>query len=298
MRMKSVLHTLYGMAAIPLLAFGVAVSMPAHAQILHSSSPLPSFEVVSIRPYNMTPPPPPPPPLLGVGTSPRPSLPTKLAPQEREGAQSTDRVRMTLTVQQLIASAYNLPFGMEGHVEGGPDWVRQESNRYEIQAKIDDSLFAEIQKMPPSQQRDQVQLMEQALLADRFQLKMHFQTRPMPAFALVIAKGGSKLTPSKDGETPRIAMQDNTMTATAIKLDQWVLAPFLGGRTIVNQTGLTGSYDISLRWSELATGNPDFVSDAPDLFTAMQQQLGLKLIPTKAPVEFIVIDHIERPTPN
>jgi bla regulator protein BlaR1 len=298
MRMRSVLQTFYGITAIPMLAFEVAVSIPANAQILHSTSPLPSFEVVSIRPYNLTLSPPLPPPSVDGAAGPRPALPAKIAPG-RGGAQTTDHVRMILTPQQLIASAYNLPLGFEGRVEGGPDWIRQGSNRYEIQAKIDDSLFAEMQKMPPSQQRNQVDLMEQSLLADRFHLAVHFETREMPAFALVIAKGGSKLTPSRDGETPGIAMRDNTMTATSIKLDQWVLAPFLGDRTIVDQTGLKGSYDITLTWSERAL-DPQFSGEAnaPDLFTAVQQQLGLRLVRTKAPVEFIVIDHIERPSEN
>jgi bla regulator protein blaR1 len=265
-----------------------------HAQLLHSDDPLPTFEVATVRPHNLTPAPPPPPPPPGdsaiVGI--RPSLPAKIAPG-RGGAQTTDRVQMVVTAQQLIASAFNLPLGFEGRIEGGPGWVRDESNRYEIRAKIDDATFAAMQKLPPDRQRDQVQLMEQSLLADRFHLKVHFDTRSFPAYALVVAKGGPKLTSAKPGEITRLSMQDNTMTATAIKLDQWILAPFLGGRTILNQTGLTDLYDITLTWSE----RPE-LGNAPDLSTAIQQQLGLRLVPTKAPVEVVVIDSIDRPSDN
>jgi uncharacterized protein (TIGR03435 family) len=283
------------------VVFAASRNPPAtniHAQILHASEPLPSFEVISIRPYNLqpAPPPPPPPPADGAAGT-RPALPARFAPG-RGGAQTSDRVRLIVTTQELIASAFNVTFGFEGRIEGGPDWVRQGSDRYEIQAKIDDATFAALQKLPPSQQRDQVDLMEQSLLADRFHLKLHSETRLLPAYALVVAKGGPKLIPAKDGEIRRISIQDNTMTATAITLDQWVLAPFLGGRTILNQTGLSDSYDITLTWSELATQDLSFVSDKPSLFSAIQQQLGLKLVPTKAPVEILVIDHIEHPSEN
>jgi bla regulator protein BlaR1 len=86
---------------------------------------------------------------------------------------------------------------------------------------------------------------------------------------------------------------NEAMTATAMKLDQWILAPFLSGRTIVNQTGLTGIYDITLTWSE----RPE-LGNAPDLSTAVQQQLGLKLESAKGPVPVLVIDSISRPSEN
>jgi bla regulator protein BlaR1 len=280
--------------ACRVLAFASLSATAIHAQLLHSDGPLPTFEVATVRPYNLTPAPPPPPPPPGDGAiaGSRPSLPAKIA-HGRGGAQTTDRVQMVVTAQQLIASAFNLPLGFEGRIEGGPGWVRDESNRYEIRAKIDDATFAAMQKLPRDRQRDQVQLMEQSLLANRFHHKVHFDTRNFPAYALVVAKGGPKLTSAKPGEITRLAMQDNTMTATAIKLDQWILAPFLGGRTILNQTGLTDLYDITLTWSE----RPE-LGNAPDLSTAIQQQLGLRLVPTKAPVEVVVIDHIERPSDN
>jgi uncharacterized protein (TIGR03435 family) len=178
----------------------------------------------------------------------------------------------------------------------GPDWLG--SDDYEIQAKIEDSLYAAMQKMTPAQQREQVNLMNQSLLADRFKLKVHFETREMPGFALVIAKGGPKLTPAKDGESSRLSVRQNEMTAKAITLDQWIHSPFLGGRMVVDQTGLKGTYDFTLSWSEQSGAGQENGTDAPSLFTAVQEQLGLKLVPTKGPVEVIVIDHIEKPSEN
>jgi uncharacterized protein (TIGR03435 family) len=200
----------------------------------------------------------------------------------------------------LIAFAYNVPFGFERiRVVGGPDWLG--SDDYEIQAKIEDSLYAVMQKMNPAQQREQVNLMEQSLLADRFKLKVHFETREMPGFALVIAKSGPKLRPAKDGESSRLLVRQNEMTATAISMDQWIHSPFLGGRVVVDQTGLTGTYDFTLTWSEqsVASGaGQENGTDAPSVFTAVQEQLGLKLVPTKVPVQVIIVDSIERPSAN
>jgi uncharacterized protein (TIGR03435 family) len=209
-------------------------------------------------------------------------------------------VHSILTARLLIAFAYNVPFGFERvRVVGGPDWLG--SDDYEIQAKIDDSLYAAMQTMNPAQQREQVNLMEQSLLADRFKLKVHFETREMPGFALVIAKSGPKLRPAKEGEFSRLSMRQNEMTATAISMDQLVHSPFLGGRVVVDQTGLTGTYDFTLTWSEqsvVSGAGQENGTDAPSLFTAVQEQLGLKLAPAKVPVEVIIVDSIERPSMN
>jgi bla regulator protein blaR1 len=286
------------MAVVAAIAVGqVAVMVAMHGQILHASGPLPSFEVATVKRFQPKPSPPPPP--ADGASDRRPAGPAKIAPGNG-GAQTTDRVHAILPVQLMIAFAYNVPFGFERvRIIGGPDWLASE--QYEIQAKIEDSLYAAMQKMTAAQQREQVDLMEQALLEDRFKLKVHFETREMPGYALTIAKGGPKLTPAKDGESTRISELGNEMTVRAATLDQWIQSPFLGGRAVVNQTGLKGAYDFTLTWSEqLATAGDGQESgaDAPSLFTAVQEQLGLKLAPEKIPVEVIVIDHIERPSEN
>jgi uncharacterized protein (TIGR03435 family) len=278
--------------AVLAFVFGIPLSATLYAQILHADGPLPSFEVATVKPWQ----PPAPPAPAPEGTPDR--RPAKIAPGNA-GGQTTDRVHSILPARVLIAFAYNIPFGSERvRVLGGPDWLSSE--QYEIQAKIDESSYAAMQKMTAPQQREQVDLMEQSLLADRFKLKVHFETREMPGFTLTVAKGGPKLTAAKDGESQRISMRGNELTAAASTLDQWIQSPFLGGRTVLNQTGLPGTYDFTLTWSDqlAASPNPDGSADVPSLFTAVQEQLGLKLTPTKVPVEVIVIDHIERPSQN
>ena len=302
MQTKIVAHalSLIAIAIATLAASGIVSAPQAHAQILHATGPLPSFEVATVKPWLRPPAPPPPPPGVESATPPKPVGPAKIAPG-KPGGQASDRVHSIMPARLLIALAYNIPFGSEDtRVLGGPDWVN--SNQYEFQAKIDDSLFAAMQTMTAAQQREQVDLMEQSLLADRFKLKVHFETREMSAYTLTIANGSPRLTPSKEGEVTRISMSGNKLTATAVTLDDWIQSPFLNGRAIVNGTGLTGRYDFTLKWSSdqltAASAAQDAGDDAPPLLTAVQQQLGLKLVPTKAPVEVIVVDHIEQPTPN
>ena len=268
---------------------------PVWAQTLKPDGPLPSFDVATIKAWQPMPAPMPPP-----GEQIIHQQVVKIAPVGG-GAQTSDHVRMILNAQQLIASAYGLPFGFEKRVIGGPDWVDRESDRYVIDAKIDAAHFEAMQKMTPEQQRIEVKLMEQTLLADRFRLKVHFETREMPVYALVVTKGGPKLTRAQAAESTRLGLQDNLLTATAVTIDQWIHSPFLGGREVVDQTGLKDRYDFTLTYSLRApaadaaqSGEPE----PPSLFTAMQEQLGLKLEPAKAPVEVIVIDHIERPSAN
>ena len=218
-----------------LLAVG-AQGRLTQGQILHAAGDRPSFEVASIKLLQRTPTPPPP----GDGAS-APVKVTKVAPFGGAG-QPTNRVHMILPAVLLIAHAYNVPVGSEDRLVRGPDWLHQASDQYEIDAKIDDSVYAAMQKMTPAQQREQVALMEQSLLADRFKLQVHFETVEMPVYALVAAKGGPKLTPAEDGESARLSAvgieQGMKMTAVAVTLDQFVRSPFLlgavGGRTVLD----------------------------------------------------------------
>jgi uncharacterized protein (TIGR03435 family) len=265
-----------------------------HGQIVHGTNPLPSFEVASVRPWA---PPPPPPPGEQIITE----TVMRVYPGT-PGGLTTDRVRLAGPAELLIASAYGLPMASYSRIIGAPDWVNSEAERYEVQAKIDSTQFAAMQKMTPKEQREQVSLMEQSLLAERFKLKVHFEMREIPVYALVVAKGGPKLTPAKDGGVNKVAVVGHggsEMTATAETMEQLARSPFLviGGHAVVDQTGLKGAYDFRLSWG------PDDPSAAgegaqPPLLTAIQQQLGLKLVLTKAPAEVVVIDHIEKPTGN
>jgi bla regulator protein blaR1 len=279
----------------------------ATGQILHATGNRPSFEVATIKPWRRTPSPPPGGANLP-GTAPVKVM--KVAPVDAGPPPPSDRLHMILPISILIESAYNLPVGSGSRILGGPEWLRQDIDQFEIQAKIEDSEYAAMQKMTPAQQHERVALMEQSLLADRFRLKVHFEMRELPVYALVVAKSGAKLNPAKNEESSRISTlsngQGSEMTAIGITLEQFVRSPLLtgpaDGRPVVDETGLRGTFDFTLKWtpeqlaaSAAATG---VGVDAPSFFTAIREQLGLLLVPSKAPVEVIVIDHLEQPSEN
>lgn len=269
-------------------------------QILHGVDPLPSFEVASVKPWKRTPPPSPSPGDVG------PQKPVKVDPSAGPVA-FTDRVHVILPPGLLVASAFNLPPGAENRIVKAPEWLNQDIEQYEITAKISADEFEAMKKMTAQQRKERIALMEQVLLADRFRLKVHFESHEMTVYALITAKEGQKLSPAKSTETTNLTLVDhrqkNEMTATAVSLDQFARSPFIagatGGRPVVNRTGLEGAYDFRLTWaSDRLTPEilPD--QDAPTFFTAVQEQLGLRLVPSKVPVEVIVIDHIEKPSQN
>ena len=288
------------------LLLGVAclVADPAfRGQILHSTGTRPSFEVATIKPWK---PVAPPPSQEGGGV---PKKVMKASPVG-DNPKISDRVQFIGQTALLIQSAYNLPAGSGKRIVGAPNWVESESNRYQIQAKIEDSLYAAMQSMPSAQRLEQIAWMEQSLLANRFKLRLHFETRDMPVYALVVAKGGPKLTAAKDGEPATLSALANgrgsDMTAKAVTLAEFANSPLLasatGGRPVVDQTGLQGRYSFKLTWEseQLITqgASEETVADAPSFFTAIQEQLGLRIVSSKAPVEVVVIDHIEQPSDN
>jgi len=274
----------------------------ANGQILHATADRPSFEVATVKPWRRALSP----PRSGDGAS-APVKVMKVAPVDA-GPAPSGRVHVILPISILITSAYNLPVGSESRIIGGPEWLRQDIDQFEIQAKIEDSEYAAMQKMTLPQQRERVALMEQSLLMDRFRLKVHFESREMPVYVLTVAKAGSRLKPAKNDEPSRISTLGNAkgteMTAVGVTLEQFVVSPLVtgatGGRPIVDRTGLKGAFDFTLNWTpdQLAASPDHPEADGPSLFAAIREQLGLSLIGGKAPVEVIVIDHIERPTEN
>ena len=189
----------------------------------------------------------------------------------------------------LMQWAYGTP---EKQILDGPPWLS--STRFDIQAEAD--IGEQIKSLTSEQSNELKRRMVQDLLADRFQLKVHEETRTLPAYDLVLAKGGSKLQPSEsNGKSIGVGHthfngQGLGVTSVAEELSKIV------GRVVVDKTGLTGRYDIKLLWTaddaQAADGDP------PNLFTAIQEQLGLKLESAKEPVPVIIIDHVDQPTPN
>jgi len=231
-----------------------------------------------------------------------------------------------MTLKFLITMAYDVK---EFQVSGGPGWVNSE--RYDIDAKEPDSIAQELDKLPREQWQPLADSMLQSLLAERFQLKLTRGTKDMPAYALVVAKNGPKLQEAKPVDTPAdapnppagrphgpmIRMGRGEVSGQGIALS--FLASVLSqqlGRTVLDQTGLKGNYDLTLKWTPEQSegmmlggpggpgggpppdGAPPGEASGPSIFTALQEQLGLKLEPTKAPAEVLTIDHVERPSEN
>jgi uncharacterized protein (TIGR03435 family) len=200
-----------------------------------------------------------------------------------------DRFSATnITMLALMQWAYSMP---EKQILDGPTWLA--STRFDFQAKADSD---QIKGLTPEQDRDLKHRMVQALLAERFHLRVHEETRTLPAYDLILAKGGSKLQLTKSNGksigTGRSHFNGEGLTMTLIAEE---LAR-ITGRVVVDKTNLTGRYDFKLVWT------PDDVpatdNSAPSLFTAVQEQLGLKLEPAKEAAPVLVIDHVEPPTPN
>jgi uncharacterized protein (TIGR03435 family) len=197
-------------------------------------------------------------------------------------------------LKMLLESAFNLP---EARILGVPSSIA--SAKFDIEAKSDAVLSQQLSKLPSDQGRAIKQQMLQALLADRFKLVTHMETRELPIYALVVAKNGPLIHPSQAGGTTinrgnnRISVQgsDNTVALLAEQLSLTL------GRVVVDKTGLEGRYDITLKWTPDDASTSD-ASSGPSIFTAIQEQLGLKLESTKGPVQVLIIDHVEMPSEN
>ena len=209
--------------------------------------------------------------------------------------------RRFLTINMNLKYVIQWAWGLQAkQVVGGPPWI--DDARFDINGEIDGDGI-------PNQHQWKIAV--QKLLIDRFQLQIHHEKREMPAFVLVIAKGGPKLTPGDGNVKAHQSMgfggaPGQTMYGGGVNAS---IGDFIGelqrivmNRPIVDETGLTGVYNIRI---EFTREEPDALgmtelpdTAAPNLLEALQQQLGLKLQDTKTPVDVIVIDHAESPEAN
>ena len=195
------------------------------------------------------------------------------------------------TLKMLIMLAYRV---MPHQVAGGPGWV--ESDGFDIDAKA----------ARPDPSGAHFRQMLQSLLAERFQLRVHRETRELPVYLLVVAKNGPKLAAAKGDEAEAGARIEGPGRLTGVRATMPELAAALSRplqRTVIDRTRLGGAYNFTLRFvpdagSVKPGGDPAGSGDGPDLVTALQEQLGLGLQTGKGPVEVLVIDHAEKPTPN
>jgi uncharacterized protein (TIGR03435 family) len=314
MTMQKHLLPTFGRAGSMVVAFALGAAAawaqaptPNPAPTIAAANP--TFEAASVKPNKSGPGP------IGIGFAPG------------------GRFRATnVTLRMLIGAAYGAPQILpDFQILGGPKWL--ESERFDIVAKADGDP-----KPGPNGPPPEMFLMLRSLLAERFQLTVHSETKEMPIYALVLSKGdgkgGSQLhaaavdcvalmaaararggqppPPPQPGERPQcgIRMFPGNMAAGGMSVAQ--LAGTLSrmpavNRVVVDRTGLTGSFDWDLKWTpdqlqpagEAPPGAlplPPIDPNGPSLFTAIQEQLGLKLESTKGPVDVLVIDRAEHPT--
>ena len=267
---------------IPLVV-AVLCANRLHAQSLQAVVDGPTFDVASVKPTKS-----------GV------PLPFVRSP---------GRFAMRAPLRVLIQNAYQLL--QDAQVVGGPSWLT--SDRFDIVATV-----------PGNPPQEQIQLMLRALLADRFKLVVHTETRELPIYALVpagrdgklgarirpatfgcvAARGRAKGAPPPPPESCVVSFRPGNITARGVSLVYLVdhLARLVN-RAVIDQTGLEGEFDLDLEWTpdQWKPGVPqqsEITPIGPSLFTALQEQLGLRLEATRGPVQVLVVDSAERPTPD
>jgi len=219
------------------------------------------------------------------------------------------------SVSDLIKLAYGIK--SDDQLVDAPSWLK--TKYFDIQAKASEVDLAGYDKLGFEDQLNVSRLLLQSLLEDRFQLKTKVETRDLPVYALVVANGGIKMKevqvdpippagmPRAPGaHLPRLGVTGkNEITASAWPMNEmanWLSHNYeVGNRPVVDETGLKGNYDFMLRGVSQSPPPPDDGSSQEpvmSIFAALPEQLGLKLVPVEAPVEVLVIDHVEQPSPN
>ena len=210
-------------------------------------------------------------------------------------------VGTNVTLGMLINVAYKV---QDFQVVGAPGWVN--SDRYDIEAKASDAAAQRGTGIIQG-------AMLQSLLEDRFKLVVRRETKELPIYELTVAKSGSKLKAggctARDPNAPPSrqrpsdcgfsVMDNNMIKATQIDMERFIpMLTFCVKRTVVDKTGFHGTFDADLKWNpDEATATPA-TDTAPSIFTALQEQLGLKLESSKGPVEVLVIDSVSKPSEN
>ena len=201
------------------------------------------------------------------------------------------RVQLTnTTVEQFLLLGYGV---QKSQLMGEPEWAKTE--RWNVDGVPD------VEGEP---NWAQIQGLMRKILTERFGLKLHREQRELPVYAMTVAKGGPKMTPNTSDPNGLLDQRNYSVRGREVQnlrnasmADLATILQFRIGRPVVDQTGLKGRYDFNLQWTtdESQLNAPDA---PPGIFTAIQEQIGLKLEPVKAPVEVLVVDKVERPGAN
>jgi len=306
------------LAIVAAAAFVPVQSPPAHAQarpephatpvssnitpellLFHPSAPMLSYEVATIKPID-------------------PNTADRMVKMPPSGTVNP------LSIRRYIMDAFGAMYPAQ--VVGGPDWINK--NSYDINGKAPADVEAVMQNMARADRIHQESEMRQSLLAGRFHLKYHFETRVLPVYEFVPAKGGLKITAvaapptRKPGDPPLALPRGGDMPppgtavstfnsaglrvfkGTAIEMTNLARTisnsgdPGTGERPILDHTGFVGHFNVSdLEWATMGNAAAAPV-DAPSLSRALEENLGIKIVPTKAPIEVLVVDSIDRPSEN
>jgi uncharacterized protein (TIGR03435 family) len=259
---------------------GQASGLPAAPVSTQSASdpPLPVFDVTTVKPNS---------------SGDRPSI-------DFDGGNFS---ATNFSVKMLVLFAYDLK---DDQLFGIPKWANE--LRFDMKAKVLDADPTILQHLT----NDQKRLIEQTILTERFGLTFHRETKVLPVYELVVDKGGPRFQPSKIEAGQKGAnglgagsLHTNNhdgnadMASTAVPISSLVnVLSRQTERIVVDQTGLTGRYDLNLTWSRDDGGTPTIDQDSPSILTAIQEQLGLRLRPAKLPVGTFVVDHVVLPSGN
>ena len=227
--------------------------------------------------------------------------------QGRSWHGTNDRITIqNFSLRHLISIAYGLK--SDSQVLSGPDWI--DKQHFDIAAKIDDADVERFNKIGFEARNREIESMMQAMLAERFQLKIGEEQRTLPIYALVVAKSGIRLTASPvltDAADPKtrshnMNTENGHLVAKAITMDS--LADYLtsqpdtGDRVVRNQTALNGEFDFTLNWTEDRGGGISADATLPGIFTALREQMGLELKPDRGSVPVIIVDAVSEPDPD
>ena len=248
----------------------------------------------------------------------------------KQNKNASGMVRMGLWGERFLATGMTLrgliqeSFEIEGdQLEGEPHWVKSET--YDVEAKMDHSVAEHLHQLSLDQRLVQYHRMLRTVFADRFKLTFHWETKELPVYALIVVKKkGSQISEAKPGDNYPNGMKDldgkghgdfmrlgrGFLQGQGVSIGNGhspeyhfaslvrMLTQQQLGRLVIDKTGLTAKYDFTLQWTPDTNQGAPTENSAPSLFTAIQEQLGLKLQPERDSVPLLVIDHVERPSAN